>query len=96
MDKLKKKVIESLKWKKHPSISSARIGISEEDYVKLKKEVLQEQLSKERESQQMIYYTQKANPKRKYTFLCMSKVVSASFVVSLSTLHMPHSANPLY
>ena len=42
MDKLKKKVIESLKWKKHPSISSARIGISEEDYVKLKKEVLQE------------------------------------------------------
>ncbi len=42
MASIKQKVKESLKWKKHPSISSERLGISEAEYIKLKKEVLQE------------------------------------------------------
>ena len=35
MDNLKQKVLESLKWKKHPSISSSRLGITEEKYRKI-------------------------------------------------------------
>lgn len=42
MASIKQKVKESLKWKKHPSISSKRLGISEAEYIKLKEEVLQE------------------------------------------------------
>lgn len=44
---LKQRVLESLKWKKHPSISAHRIGISETEYIKLKAEVKSE-LKKER------------------------------------------------
>ena len=42
MASIKQKVKESLKWKKHSSISSKRLGISEAEYIELKKEVLQE------------------------------------------------------
>jgi len=42
MSNLKQKVKDSLKWKKHPSISSERLGISEEQYIRIKKEILQE------------------------------------------------------
>lgn len=44
---LKQRVLESLKWKKHPSICARRIGISETEYIKLKAEVKSE-LKKER------------------------------------------------
>ena len=44
---LKQRVLESLKWKKHPSICAHRIGISETEYIKLKAEVKSE-LKKER------------------------------------------------
>ena len=46
MDNLKQRVLESLKWKKHPSISSARLGISEEKYRKIKNELLAERKNK--------------------------------------------------
>ena len=39
---LKQRVIDSLKWKKHPKISAGRLGISESQYIKLKKEILAE------------------------------------------------------
>ena len=40
MNYIKQKVIDSLKWKKHPKISAERIGITEEEYRKIKKEIL--------------------------------------------------------
>jgi len=39
---LKQRVLDSLKWKKHPSISAERVGISEEEYKKIKKQILKE------------------------------------------------------
>ena len=36
MDNLKQRELESLKWKKHPSISSERLGITEKQYRKIK------------------------------------------------------------
>lgn len=39
---LKQRVLDSLKWKKHSSISAERVGISEEEYKKIKKEILKE------------------------------------------------------
>lgn len=39
---LRKKIKESLKWKKSPRYCSNRLGILESDYVKLKKEILSE------------------------------------------------------
>jgi len=42
MDPLKQKVINSLKWKKNTSISAQRCDMDEEDYIKIKKEILQE------------------------------------------------------
>jgi hypothetical protein len=42
MNNIKQKVIDSLKWKKNPSISSKRLGINENDYVKIKKQILEE------------------------------------------------------
>ncbi len=42
MNYKKQKVIDSLKWKKHPKISAQRLGMSEEEYIKIKQEVLQE------------------------------------------------------
>lgn len=50
MDNLKQKVLESLKWKKHPSISSSRLGITEEKYRKIKKELLAERKNKKKKS----------------------------------------------
>jgi|TARA_R100001460_G_scaffold104688_4_gene150599 UDP-2,3-diacylglucosamine pyrophosphatase LpxH len=42
MNYKKQKVIDSLKWKKHPKISAQRLGMSEDEYIKIKQEVLQE------------------------------------------------------
>ncbi len=50
MDNLKQRVLESLKWKKHPSISSERLGISEKQYKKIKKELLTERKNKKKKS----------------------------------------------
>ena len=41
MDNLKQKVLESLKWKKHPSISSSEdLVLLKKEYRKIKKELL--------------------------------------------------------
>jgi hypothetical protein len=40
MASLKQKVIETLKWKKHPTYCAAKLNITEKQYVKLKKEAL--------------------------------------------------------
>jgi hypothetical protein len=42
MNNLKQKVLESLKWKKHPIYCAAKLNVTEKQYIKLKKEVLQE------------------------------------------------------
>jgi hypothetical protein len=42
MDKLKQKVLNSLKWKKGISISAARLNISETNYIKIKDEILKD------------------------------------------------------
>tara|TARA_R100000742_G_C4279374_1_gene103756 strand:+ start:151 stop:1446 length:1296 start_codon:yes stop_codon:yes gene_type:complete len=42
MKELKQKVLESLKWKKHPSYCANRLNITEAQYKKIKKEILQE------------------------------------------------------
>ena len=39
---LKERIIESLKWKKHPSYCADKLNITESQYVKLKKQILQE------------------------------------------------------
>lgn len=40
MDNIKEKVLKSLKWKKNSFISAQRCGISENEYLKIKKEIL--------------------------------------------------------
>ena len=47
---LKQRVIDSLKWKKHPKISAGRLGISESQYIKLKKEILAERKKAKKKS----------------------------------------------
>ena len=48
MDPLKQKVINSLKWKKNTAISAERCDMNEDDYIRIKNEVLQEEKNKER------------------------------------------------
>ena len=50
MNNLKQKVIESLKWKKHPVYCAEKLNITESQYKKIKKEVLQEKKSKKKKS----------------------------------------------
>ena len=42
MNNLKQRILESLKWKKHPVYCANKLNITEKQYIKLKKEVLQE------------------------------------------------------
>ena len=42
MSNLKQRVLESLKWKKHPMYCAEKLNITEKQYIKLKKEVLEE------------------------------------------------------
>ena len=48
--KLKQRVLETLKWKKHPSYCAEKLNITEAQYKKLKKEVLQERKLKKKKS----------------------------------------------
>ena len=50
MNYLKQRVIDSLKWKKHPSYCSKKLNISEERYIKIKKEVQEENREQKRKS----------------------------------------------
>ena len=50
MNNLKQRVIESLKWKKHPSYCADRLNITESQYIKLKKEVLSERKKKKKKT----------------------------------------------
>ena len=42
MTNIKKQISETLKWKKHPSYCAAKLNITEKQYIKLKKQLLQE------------------------------------------------------
>ena len=42
MNNLKQRIIESFRWKKHPRICAEKLNITEKQYVKLKREILQE------------------------------------------------------
>jgi len=42
MSNLKQRVLESLKWKKHPMYCADKLNITEKQYIRLRKEVLQE------------------------------------------------------
>jgi len=42
MNNLKQRIIQSLAWKKHPRICAEKLNITEKQYVKLKREILQE------------------------------------------------------
>ena len=42
MSNLKQRIIQSLKWKKHPRICAEKLNITEKQYIKIKKEILQE------------------------------------------------------
>jgi len=50
MNYLKQRVIDSLKWKKHPSYCAKKLNISEERYIKIKKEVQEENREQKRKS----------------------------------------------
>jgi len=50
MDSLKQKVINSLKWKKNTTISAQRCDMNEDDYIRIKKEVLQERKKERKRS----------------------------------------------
>lgn len=50
MNNLKQKVLESLKWKKHPTYCAARLNITESQYKKIKKEVLSERKIKKKKA----------------------------------------------
>ena len=40
MSYLKNKILESLKWKKSPAYCASKLGISEEEYIKIKDQIL--------------------------------------------------------
>jgi len=50
MANLKQKVLDSLKWKKHPSYCADKLNITEDQYVKLKKSILRERKVKKKKS----------------------------------------------
>tara|TARA_R100000541_G_scaffold58997_1_gene71371 strand:+ start:329 stop:1552 length:1224 start_codon:yes stop_codon:yes gene_type:complete len=50
MNYLKQRIIESLKWKKHPSYCAEKLNITESQYVKLKKQVLSERKSQKKKN----------------------------------------------
>ena len=50
MNNLKQKVLESLKWKKHPTYCAAKLNITESQYRKIKKEVLSERKIKKKKA----------------------------------------------
>jgi len=50
MDNLKQRVVETLKWKKHPSYCADKLNITEAQYKKIKKEVLQDRKLKKKKS----------------------------------------------
>jgi len=50
MDNIKQKVLDSLKWKKHPSYCAEKLNITEKQYKKVKKELLAERKNKIKKS----------------------------------------------
>jgi hypothetical protein len=50
MDNIKQKVLDSLKWKKHPSYCAEKLNITEKQYKKVKKELLAERKNKRKKS----------------------------------------------
>jgi hypothetical protein len=50
MNNLKQRVLESLKWKKHPSYCAEKLNITESQYIKIKKEVLSERKMKKKKT----------------------------------------------
>jgi hypothetical protein len=50
MNNLKQRVLESLKWKKHPSYCVEKLNITESQYIKIKKEVLSERKIKKKKT----------------------------------------------
>ena len=50
MDNIKQKVLDSLKWKKHPSYCAEKLNITEKQYKKVKKELLAERKNKKKKS----------------------------------------------
>ena len=42
MTNIKKQISETLKWKKHPSYCAAKLNITEKQYIKIKKQILQD------------------------------------------------------
>ena len=50
MGNLKQRIIESLKWKKHPSYCANKLNITEKQYIKIKKEILQERKEERKRS----------------------------------------------
>ena len=49
MNNLKQRIIESFRWKKHPRICAEKLNITEKQYVKLKREILQERKKERKE-----------------------------------------------
>ena len=50
MDNIKQKVLDSLKWKKHPSYCAEKLNITEKQYKKVKRELLAERKNKKKKS----------------------------------------------
>lgn len=50
MSNLKQRVLESLKWKKHPAYCAAKLDITESQYKKIKKEVLADRKIKKKKT----------------------------------------------
>ena len=56
MDKLKQKVLNSLKWKQGISISAARLNISETNYIKIKDEILKDRQHNNKKNRFFFHY----------------------------------------
>ena len=50
MNNLKQRIIQSLAWKKHPRICAEKLNITEKQYIKIKKEVLQDRKEERKKS----------------------------------------------
>ena len=61
MANLKQKVLDSLKWKKHPTYCAAKLNITEKQYKKIKSDVLQSRKKQNKKEKYLIKVSNDSN-----------------------------------
>ena len=61
MGDIKQKVLDSLKWKKHPTYCAAKLNITEKQYKKIKSDVLQSRKKQNKKEKYLIKVSNDSN-----------------------------------